>query len=434
MSLPRLSPAEHRELAERRVGTLVGQRWRLDELLGVGGMASVYAATHRNGSRVALKMLHPELAEYPDLCERFVEEGYAANRVGPPGVVAVLDEGVADDGALYLVMELLRGCTLEEWCAVGLQPSLGEALRIADQVLSVLERAHDAGVVHRDIKPENVFITEDGEVRVLDFGIARMTDSRRTHQTEPGSAMGTPAFMPPEQARGRRDAIDERTDLWALGATLFWTISGRFVHEAPTVNEELLLAMTVRARSLSAVAPHVPSELCRFVDRALEFEPGSRYASAREMRLVLRRVLSGLDQRSLEAHVERPNSRPRTSFTPRRPRARLRSGAIAAALSLLGGVSWAFLAPHQPEPLPAALADPQPATAVVEPVATGRYLGDIDLLAATPVVSPEPSDESLTSAASTPRTTPDRSERMAPARARAPLALPKTPDPLSRRK
>jgi hypothetical protein len=180
------------------------------------------------------------------------------------------------------------------------------------------------------------------------------------------------------------------------------------------------------------VAPHVPSELCRFVDRALEFEPSSRYASAREMRLALRRVLSGLDPRSLEAHIERPSSRPRTSFAPRRPRARLRSGAIAAALSLLGGVSWAFLAPHQPEPAPAALADPQPAAAVVEPVATGRYLGDIDLLVAAPV-SPQPSDENLPNASS-PRPAPHRSERMAPARARAPAVPLQPPDPLSRRK
>ncbi|HEV8244718.1 MAG TPA: serine/threonine-protein kinase [Polyangiaceae bacterium] len=280
-------------------------------------MAAVYSATHRNGSRVAIKMLHPELAAHADIRERFLEEGYAANRVGPPGVVAVLDEGASEEGAVFLVMELLEGRTLEQLCADGPRLPVSDVLRIGDEVLSVLERAHENGVVHRDIKPENVFVTRAGEIKLLDFGIAHVTESRRNHHTELGSAMGTPAFMSPEQARGRWDQIDQRSDLWALGATLFWTLSGHYVHEGATVNEELLLAMTVRAKSLGSRAPDVPTALVKFVDRALAFEKSERYADARAMRLALRSVMGTLDERQLgEPLLPSPEASDRCSTLP----------------------------------------------------------------------------------------------------------------------
>ena len=214
-------------------------------------MASVYAATHRNGNRVAIKILHPELSVYEELKERFLDEGYAANNVAHPGVVAVHDDGTSDDGAVFLVMELLEGETLQaRWQRAPFAFSPREILAIADQILDVLEAAHRKGIVHRDIKPENVFLTQDGRLKLLDFGIAHNEHTRRTHRTQAGSAMGTPAFMPPEQARGHTDQIDGRTDLWALGATLFWLASGRFVRSAETSNEELLQAMTRPAPAL----------------------------------------------------------------------------------------------------------------------------------------------------------------------------------------
>lgn len=284
MAIHQFTQLERHARAEARVGTSLCNKWRIERLLGSGGMASVFAATHYNGSRVAIKMLHAELSDSVDLRERFLAEAYAANKVGPPGVVSVLDEGKAEDGSPFLVMELLEGQTLEERCTIeGLLDS-DEALIVADQILAVLERAHQKGIVHRDIKPDNVFITRSGEVRLLDFGIARMNESHRTHPTEIGAAMGTPAFMPPEQARGRWEAVDGRSDLWSLGATLFWAVSGQFVHEAPTVNEELLLAMTEPARSLVNVSPHSPRELVELIDRALAFSPNDRFPSATAMR------------------------------------------------------------------------------------------------------------------------------------------------------
>src|SRR5579862_7152132 len=153
--------------AKERVGTTLRDKWRLDVLLGVGGMAAVYAATHRNGSRVAVKILHPGMSTNAFVRERFMWEGYAANAVGHEGAVKVIDDDEAEDGSLFLVTELLKGETLEERrVRAGGRLDQEEVLRIADHVLDVLVAAHDNGIVHRDLKPENVFLTRTGTIKV----------------------------------------------------------------------------------------------------------------------------------------------------------------------------------------------------------------------------------------------------------------------------
>jgi eukaryotic-like serine/threonine-protein kinase len=295
IAAPQVSVADQLSHARTRVGRTLCDRWHLDTLLAVGGMASVYAATHRNGNRVAIKILHPELSAYEELKERFLEEGYAANNVAHPGVVSIHDDGTSEDGAVFLVMELLEGETLQARCqSAPCAFSHKDALSIADQILDVLEAAHRRGIIHRDIKPENIFLTNKGEIKLLDFGIAHNDHSRRTHRTQAGSAMGTPAFMPPEQARGRADQIDGRTDIWALGATLFWLVSGRCVRSAETSNEELLQAMTRPAPALSEVAPDAPPLLARLIDTALAFERDERFADANAMRVALRETYAAL--------------------------------------------------------------------------------------------------------------------------------------------
>lgn len=271
------------------VGTLLGDKWFVDGELGAGGMGTVYSAVHQhNARRVAIKVLNSTFARDPEVRERFYQEAYAANRVMHPGTVAALDDGVLSDGTPFLVMEILEGRDLEK-CLNDSAGTLAEIdlLRIMTELLSILEAAHDAGILHRDIKPENIFCTTDGKVKLLDFGIAKITDSRRTHQTQCGSTIGTPAFMPPEQARGRWDELDARSDLWSVGATMFTLLSGRMVHERDTVNEQLLSAMTERPMSLYSVAPHVSADVIAIVDRALQFEQSKRYASAAEMREAL---------------------------------------------------------------------------------------------------------------------------------------------------
>jgi serine/threonine-protein kinase len=162
-------------------------------------------------------------------------------------------------------------------------------LIIAYQVLDVLAAAHAQGIVHRDLKPENLFLTRSGAVKVLDFGIARLRELHvASDATVSRASLGTPGFMPPEQARGRSQEIDGRTDVWALGATMFMLLTGRHVHEAATVNEQLLAAMTLPAPTVRSLVPDAPHAVARVVDRALAFDKADRWADAREMSLAVR--------------------------------------------------------------------------------------------------------------------------------------------------
>ena len=285
------------ERARARIGTVLKQKWRLDKLIGVGGMAAVYAATHRNKKVAAIKMLHPELSMDATIRERFLREGYVANSVGQRGAVSVDDDDVTEDGLAYLVMELLDGETIEQrWERKGRLLSPHEALSVMDQLLDTLAAAHARGIVHRDLKPENMFLTRDGAVKVLDFGIARVRELARSEApggsplttTQAGSTMGTPAFMAPEQARGKWDDVDGRSDLWAVGATVYTLLTGEFVHKGETVNETLALAVTRPARSIAELRGDLHPALIRFVDKALAYDKAARFADAATMQHALR--------------------------------------------------------------------------------------------------------------------------------------------------
>jgi serine/threonine-protein kinase len=286
--------SEPDELAARagaRVGTLLKDKWTIDSVLGIGGMATVYAGTHRNKKRVAIKMLHEELSLDARVRERFLQEGVAANTVGHRGAVEVFDEDVAD-GVAFLVMELLEGETLEARRArKGGRLPASQVLALVDQLLDVLQAAHGKGIVHRDLKPENLFYTSERVLKVLDFGIARVREGAQeagSTRTRAGSVMGTPAFMAPEQARARWDLVDQQTDLWAVGATMFTLLTGRLVHEADTANEELALAITAPAPGLRTVLPDVPEGMAAFVDKALAYDKKDRWADATTMQSALR--------------------------------------------------------------------------------------------------------------------------------------------------
>ena len=288
-------PSEAERRAERRLGSTVG-KYRLERVLGVGGMASVYLGVHRNGHRVAVKMLHPEISVDPDLRARFVREGYAANAIEHRGVVRVLDDDQTEDGSAFLVMELLEGETLTARAKRGDgKLLLREALILGHQLLDVIAAAHAKGIVHRDIKPDNVFVTTDGLLKVLDFGIARMrVPLSGSDPTHTGRAMGTPAFMGPEQALGRARDVDERSDVFACGATLFTILSGKLVHEAETAQEQAVYAATRPARPLASVAADLPQEVCALVDKAISFERADRWQTAAQMRDALARLYQTL--------------------------------------------------------------------------------------------------------------------------------------------
>ena len=279
-----MSEAPFDRRAALRVGTTLGGKYRLERVLGVGGMATVYAAVHRNGHRVAVKVLHEDLSHRGDTRARFLREGYVANRIGHAGAVRIVDDDVAEDGAAYLVMELLRGETLRARLARrGGRLPCREVLALGHQLLDVLAAAHAAGIVHRDIKPENLFLTTEPALKVLDFGIARIEDDPGGLATATGMRLGTPAFMPPELALGRTAEIDARTDLWSAGATMFQLLSGELVHTAAGAAELVVRAATVHARSLAVVAPETPGDVVALVDKALAFARDDRWATAEAM-------------------------------------------------------------------------------------------------------------------------------------------------------
>ena len=280
--------------ARLRVGLVMNGKWRLDELIGVGGMAAVYAATHRNGNRVAVKVLHPHFVANDSIRSRFQREGYVANKIEHPGAVRVLDDDATADGAVFLVMELLEGETLENRLRRRGWLPADEALSIVYHLLDVLAAAHDRGIIHRDIKPDNVFITRTGLLKVLDFGIARLAESsaeQKVARTNTNATLGTPAYMAPEQALARSSEVDARTDVWAVGATLFKLLTGRTVHEGLTSNEQLVHAATRPAPLLVTMVGDVPGQLAMVVDRALAFDKLDRWPDARAMQEAMRPLL-----------------------------------------------------------------------------------------------------------------------------------------------
>jgi serine/threonine-protein kinase len=285
-------PAEPREHpnAEARVGEVLNGKWQVDRLLDVGGMGAVYVATHRNGRRAAIKVLHARFGRDPEVRKRFLREGYVANKLDHPGAVAILDDDIAEDGSPYLVMELLEGESLSSWLhRVGGRLPVAEVLATAGQVLEVLQVAHAAGIVHRDIKPANIFITAGGYAKLLDFGLARVRDgSISLVPTAQGIVMGTAGYMSPEQARGKTDLVDKRSDLFSLGAVMFRALTGRRIHEKATPFDTTMASMTDRAPSLGSIMLEARPKLVTAVDRALAFEREARWQTAADMFEALR--------------------------------------------------------------------------------------------------------------------------------------------------
>jgi len=284
-----------KEKANERIGQWVKGKYRLDKVLGIGGMAAVYAATHRNGSRLALKVLHTEFARDENVKGRFLREGYVANKVDHNGRVAILDDDETELGESFLVMELLEGETLQEvWKRhKRIVPPI-EALRVTEAVLDTLGPFHDLNIIHRDLKPANIFVTHEGVVKLLDFGVAQLREAGGGEMTRAGTALGTPSYMSPEQAMGKSDSLDGRSDVFAMGATLYALLSGQRLHQGKSDNEAFILAATQPAPSVARIAPELPLEVIAIVDKSLQWDRRNRFASAHEMRDECRRVVRAL--------------------------------------------------------------------------------------------------------------------------------------------
>ena len=281
------------------IGQVIDGRYRIDELIGEGGMGRVFLAEHVEiGRRVAIKILHPVYSHMPDLVERFRREARAASRIGHPHIVDVTDSGATPDGSVYFVMEYLEGVDLGTVLEREGALEIVRALAIATQICRALTAAHAAGIIHRDLKPENIFlITRDGTsdfVKVLDFGIAKSTEAERARAkrlTSPGVTMGTPEYMAPEQAAGR--PADERCDVYSVGAILYEILTGKPPYEGDNFMEVLTKKATAEPVPIKSLRPEVPEVVRELVVRAMARNPRDRPASMDALEYELNKCLSG---------------------------------------------------------------------------------------------------------------------------------------------
>ncbi len=267
------------------VGKLVANRYIVAEVLGAGGLCTVYRGEDlRKQTEVAIKVLPADKAQVKEFAARFGREVTTAKRIDHPNVAAISDSGELPDGGLFLVMELLRGTLLSNALAEGRLPP-ARALIIARQMLVGLGRAHELGVVHRDVKPHNVMLIDVGgleTVKLFDFGIAS-NERAAMKLTAPGTAFGTPEYIAPEQAMGQK--VDARADLYGVGVVLFEMLCGRL----PFVCKDDIAYLRAHIKEPppkpSSVTPdaHLSSAVDSLVVRALDKDPDKRFADANEM-------------------------------------------------------------------------------------------------------------------------------------------------------
>lgn len=275
---------------EQLEGSIIDERYRLIRKIGEGGMATVWEAEHQTlGSSVAVKFLRYGAMQNAQVRERFLREARVAASVRHRNVVEIMDFGVTSDGAPYLVMELLNGEPLASLLARESFLEPAEAIRIISLVLRGIVAVHEEGIVHRDLKPQNIFVVEDVDGRypkLLDFGVCRITESGEKSITREGTILGTLEYMSPEQARGRKD-VDYRTDVYAAGAILYETLTGRLPHESKNPGDLLVKIACDPPARVETYQLGIPPALAEVVHKAIAKDRDERYQSAREMREAL---------------------------------------------------------------------------------------------------------------------------------------------------
>jgi serine/threonine protein kinase/Tfp pilus assembly protein PilF len=292
-----------------RAGALVGKvigHYRIESLIGVGGMGEVYLARdERLGRKAALKLLPNSLTTDETQLSRFKNEARSASALNHPNILTVYEIGV-EGNRQFIATEFIEGITLRASLECG-RISLHAALEIAGQVASALAAAHDAGVVHRDIKPENIMLRPDGYAKVLDFGIAKLTEQTPASddhtvettallQTQPGLVLGTAHYMSPEQARGQK--VDARSDIWSLGVMLYEMVAGTPPFRGETPSDCIASILTTEPPPLSGVLPDVPVELESILQKALRKNSDERYQTSKEMLADLHNLKGKLEAKS----------------------------------------------------------------------------------------------------------------------------------------
>ena len=295
------------------VGTKFG-RYEIRAKLGEGGMGEVYLAQDTTLDRkVALKILPERVASNELRMQRFVQEAKAASALNHPNILTIYEIGT-DPGAHFIATEFIDGETLRQQM-MHTTLTINEAIDISLQVASALASAHTAGIIHRDIKPDNIMVRRDGIVKVLDFGLAKLTERWRTDevdrdaatramvQTEPGTVMGTTAYMSPEQARGAE--VDTRTDVWSLGVVLYEMVTGQEPFKSETASDTNAAILKTEPPPLSHLVPDIPGELERIVKKALQKDREERYQGVKDMLLDLKSLKREFD---IGAGVERSSA------------------------------------------------------------------------------------------------------------------------------
>lgn len=286
-------PAKPRaRLPEDLVGQVLEGKYRVCGIIGQGGMGTVYEAEHvAIGRRVALKVLRPEQVQKKEAVSRFEHEVRVVSAIRHPAICQIYDVGRLDDGSPYMVMERLRGESLADRLERGGKVEPRELATILIEALGGLEAAHRQGVIHRDLKPDNIFLGGEGgrlEVKVLDFGISKMTglEDAAARLTRTGMVMGTPYYMAPEQAMGERN-LDRRVDVWGAGVVLYEAASGQRPFVAKNYNALLVQILTAAPKPIDELVPGIPRGLADIIRRALEKKREMRFQSAGELRQAL---------------------------------------------------------------------------------------------------------------------------------------------------
>ena len=335
---------------------LIGKRldglYEVQELIGSGGMANVYKAVMRGqngpvpaGTVVAVKVLRQEYMHDPDLVRRFKNESKAISLLNHPNIVKVYDVSV-NDNLQYIVMEYVDGMTLREYLNErGGKLTSRETVHFISQILKALDHAHHNGVVHRDIKPQNIMLLDNGQLRMMDFGIARI--SRAENQLTGGKAMGSVHYISPEQAKG--DETDFTSDIYSVGVMMYEMLSGHLPFDADDVVEVAIKQISDKPQSLQELAPNVPHGLVEITERAMAKRPDNRYASAAEMLSALNAYVENpaivfnytyLPDEIPEKVVERPMKTQKDAPEPKKARKGKKKRTIF--LPVLFGITVAF--------------------------------------------------------------------------------------------
>lgn len=331
--------------------------YEIETLIGSGGMGEVYRARDTRLKRVvAIKVLPQFVSNDPDRLRRFEHEAQAAAALNHPNIVGIFHLG-RYQGTPYMVLELLDGQNLRERLRAGAFP-VSEVVDCGGQIARGLTAAHEKGIVHRDLKPENLFLTKDGRVKILDFGLAKLTQVQPApgsdspalaERTEPGMVMGTVGYMAPEQVRGRK--TDHRADIFAFGAILYEMLTGRRAFRRPTSAETMSSILNEEPQRISQIVPSLPAALQRVVQRCLEKNPERRFQSASDLGFALESLTGSHEVVSLPiTPPRRLEPRPMKVEAPRktaRPFWPIGLVAVVVLAALAAGI-WYWVTPSSP--------------------------------------------------------------------------------------